>query len=158
LTIPLGDLTDSKGMNVLQIDITISDALKRRHQCATIQLDFQLPERFKLQYRTDQGGQGAEAGAEERRRPVMIHRAIMGSVERFTAILTEHFAGKWSAIQTSVDLLPWKMYPQKSDGFFLVWQAFLALAPPSIDYPRRRTSQSLRSRGGSKAVGCWPVC
>ncbi|POW00412.1 hypothetical protein PSTT_13152 [Puccinia striiformis] len=47
-----------------KIDITISDALKRRHQCATIQLDFQLPERFKLQYRTDQGGQGAEAGAE----------------------------------------------------------------------------------------------
>jgi len=78
-----------------KIDITISDALKRRHQCATIQLDFQLPERFKLQYRTDQGGQGAEAGAEERKRPVMIHRAIMGSVERFTAILTEHFAGKW---------------------------------------------------------------
>ncbi|KNZ58574.1 threonine--tRNA ligase [Puccinia sorghi] len=72
-----------------------ADALKRRHQCATIQLDFQLPERFKLQYRTDQGGQGAEAGAEERKRPVMIHRAIMGSVERFTAILTEHFAGKW---------------------------------------------------------------
>ncbi|EGG04898.1 uncharacterized protein MELLADRAFT_37217, partial [Melampsora larici-populina 98AG31] len=69
-----------------KIDITISDALKRRHQCATIQLDFQLPERFKLQYRTDQG---------ERKRPVMIHRAIMGSVERFTAILTEHFGGKW---------------------------------------------------------------
>ncbi|MBW0507961.1 hypothetical protein O181_047676 [Austropuccinia psidii MF-1] len=78
-----------------KIDITISDALKRRFQCATIQLDFQLPERFKLQYRTDQGGQGLEAGAEERKRPVMIHRAIMGSVERFTAILTEHFGGKW---------------------------------------------------------------
>ncbi|KAH9816732.1 hypothetical protein DFH28DRAFT_1124859 [Melampsora americana] len=78
-----------------KIDITISDALRRRHQCATIQLDFQLPERFKLQYRTDQGGQGAEAGVEERKRPVMIHRAIMGSVERFTAILTEHFGGKW---------------------------------------------------------------
>jgi threonyl-tRNA synthetase len=60
-----------------------------------IQLDFQLPERFKLQYCTDQGGQGAEAGAEERKRPVMIHRAIMGTVERFTSILTEHFAGKW---------------------------------------------------------------
>ncbi|CAH7667436.1 threonyl-tRNA synthetase [Phakopsora pachyrhizi] len=78
-----------------KIDITVSDALRRSFQCATIQLDFQLPERFKLQYRTDQGGQGTEAGAEERKRPVMIHRAIMGSVERFMAILTEHFGGKW---------------------------------------------------------------
>lgn len=84
----------------MQIDITILDALKRKHQCATIQLDFQLPERFKLQYRTDQGGQGLEAGAEERKQPVMIHRAIMGSVERFTAILTEHFGGKWFDFRT----------------------------------------------------------
>jgi threonyl-tRNA synthetase len=71
-----------------KIDIVISDALRRRHQCATIQLDFQLPERFKLQYRTD-GANDVVA------RPVMIHRAILGSVERQIAILTENFAGKW---------------------------------------------------------------
>ncbi|KAJ3122683.1 threonyl-tRNA synthetase [Nowakowskiella sp. JEL0407] len=71
-----------------KIDIVISDALRRKHQCATIQLDFQLPDRFKLQYRS-------EDTENPFKRPVMIHRAILGSVERCTAILTEHFAGKW---------------------------------------------------------------
>ncbi|KAM0788271.1 threonyl-tRNA synthetase [Microbotryomycetes sp. NB124-2] len=74
-----------------KIDITISDALKRRHQCATIQLDYQLPQRFELEYRAAEG----QDGTDKLRRPVMIHRAILGSVERFVAILTEHFAGKW---------------------------------------------------------------
>ncbi|PWY97803.1 threonyl-tRNA synthetase [Testicularia cyperi] len=74
-----------------KIDITISDAMRRHHQCATIQLDFQLPQRFNLEFRTA-SGQGAETNVE---RPVMIHRAIVGSLERFIAILTEHFAGKW---------------------------------------------------------------
>jgi len=81
-----------------KIDITISDALGRERQCATIQLDFQLPQRFKLEYQT--GGDASKedgAAAEEThyKRPVMIHRAIYGSFERFIAILTEHFAGKW---------------------------------------------------------------
>jgi len=71
-----------------KIDIYIQDALKRSHQCATIQLDFQLPERFKLEYQTeDKDG--------KTRRPVIIHRAILGSVERMFANLVEHFAGKW---------------------------------------------------------------
>ncbi|GAA5831901.1 hypothetical protein JCM3766R1_000143 [Sporobolomyces carnicolor] len=78
-----------------KIDITISDALKRKHQCATIQLDFQLPQRFELTYRSAEGGGDAGAAENKLLRPVMIHRAILGSVERFTAILTEHFAGKW---------------------------------------------------------------
>lgn len=74
-----------------KIDITISDAMRRHHQCATIQLDFQLPQRFNLEYRKSAG-----AGEEEQtERPVMIHRAVVGSLERFIAILTEHFAGKW---------------------------------------------------------------
>jgi len=71
-----------------KIDIYIQDALKRSHQCATIQLDFQLPERFKLEYQTeDKDG--------KTKRPVIIHRAILGSVERMFANLVEHFAGKW---------------------------------------------------------------
>lgn len=80
-----------------KIDITIKDALGRRHQCATIQLDFQLPERFELTYRSSEaGGTSEEAAAGALKvRPVMIHRAILGSVERFVAILTEQFAGKW---------------------------------------------------------------
>lgn len=70
-----------------KIDITITDALKRPHQCATIQLDFQLPERFQLNYDTGDGSNKAT--------PVIIHRAIFGSMERFIAIVTENFAGKW---------------------------------------------------------------
>eukprot|EP00252_Welwitschia_mirabilis_P001417 TRINITY_DN11281_c1_g1_i1.p1 TRINITY_DN11281_c1_g1~~TRINITY_DN11281_c1_g1_i1.p1 ORF type:complete len:742 (+),score=130.72 TRINITY_DN11281_c1_g1_i1:123-2348(+) len=70
-----------------KIDISVFDALKRKFQCATIQLDFQLPARFDLSYSTED-----EA---KRERPVMIHRAVLGSVERMLAILLEHFAGKW---------------------------------------------------------------
>lgn len=69
-----------------KIDITIRDALKRSHQCATIQLDFQLPIRFNLSFVSETG---------EKRHPVIIHRAILGSVERMIAILTENCAGKW---------------------------------------------------------------
>ena len=72
----------------LKIDITIQDALRRSHQCATIQLDFQLPERFNLHYVAPD-----EVGSLQR--PVIVHRAILGSVERMIAILTESFGGKW---------------------------------------------------------------
>ncbi|ARF12392.1 threonyl-tRNA synthetase [Klosneuvirus KNV1] len=68
-----------------KIDIQLTDSLNRKHQCATIQLDFNLPERFKLEY-VDEKGQS--------QRPVMIHRAIYGSFERFIAILLEHTNGK----------------------------------------------------------------
>ena len=99
-----------------KIDITVSDAMNRKFQCATLQftpklflvfrfslgivsqgrslivcfllqLDFQLPDRFKLEYSADD-----EA---KRQRPVMIHRAVLGSVERMFAILLEHYKGKW---------------------------------------------------------------
>jgi threonyl-tRNA synthetase len=63
------------------------DALRRHHQCATIQLDFQLPIRFDLKY-------SAQDGSSDKK-PVIIHRAILGSVERMIAILTESFGGKW---------------------------------------------------------------
>merc|ERR1711976_818569 len=69
-----------------KIDITLQDALKRQHQCATIQLDFQLPIRFNLNYIDEKG---------EKKHPVMIHRAILGSVERMIAVLLESFGGKW---------------------------------------------------------------
>lgn len=69
-----------------KIDFHIRDALQRTWQCGTIQLDMALPERFELEY-IDKDGQ--------RKRPVMIHRAIFGSMERFFGILIEHFAGKF---------------------------------------------------------------
>ena len=71
-----------------KIDITVYDALRRKFQCATVQLDFQLPLRFGLQYAC-----ADREGSYER--PVIVHRAILGSVERMFAILTEHYAGKW---------------------------------------------------------------
>lgn len=69
-----------------KIDIKVYDALKRQHQCATIQLDFQLPQRFQLHFHKDD---------DSREHPVIIHRAIFGSLERFMAILIEHTGGKW---------------------------------------------------------------
>ncbi|KLJ07220.1 threonyl-tRNA synthetase [Blastomyces silverae] len=106
-----------------KIDITIQDALKREFQCATIQLDYQMPVNFKLEYMTGETGAKAkptEKPAENtdeklagdaakpdapptssdepgpgRARPVVIHRAIIGSFERFFGIIIEHFGGKW---------------------------------------------------------------
>ena len=67
-----------------KIDFHLEDSLGRTWQCGTIQLDFQLPERFELEYT------GADG---QKHRPVMIHRVVFGSIERFIGILTEHFAG-----------------------------------------------------------------
>ncbi|XP_077012247.1 threonine--tRNA ligase, mitochondrial isoform X1 [Tamandua tetradactyla] len=69
-----------------KIDVHLHDALGRPHQCGTIQLDFQLPLRFDLQYR-------GQMGAPER--PVLIHRAVLGSVERMLGVLAESCGGKW---------------------------------------------------------------
>ena len=69
-----------------KIDFDVTDAIGRKWQCATIQLDYQLPQRFDLKYI---GPDNAE------HRPVVIHRAIYGSFERFIALLIEHFAGAW---------------------------------------------------------------
>ncbi len=82
-----------------KIDIKLKDALARRWQCATIQCDFTLPERFDLTYVGVDG---------ERHRPVMLHRVILGSLERFLGVLIEHFAGAfpvWLA-PVQVILLP----------------------------------------------------
>ena len=67
-----------------KIDIHIKDAIKRSHQCATVQLDFQLPEKFDLTYINENN---------EKVRPVVIHRAVFGSIDRFLGILIEHFGG-----------------------------------------------------------------
>lgn len=69
-----------------KIDFHLEDAIGRTWQCGTIQLDFQLPENFDLTYINENG---------EKERPVMLHRALLGSVERFMGILIEHFAGKF---------------------------------------------------------------
>ena len=70
------------------------DAMERVHQCATVQLDFQLPIRFNLRYKTAASAAAGDGGGENFERPVIIHRAMLGSVERMSAILIEHYAGK----------------------------------------------------------------
>ncbi len=67
-----------------KIDFHLTDAIGRTWQCGTIQLDFQLPQRFELEYTGEDG---------EKHRPIMIHRVVYGSLERFMGILIEHFAG-----------------------------------------------------------------
>ena len=69
-----------------KIDVKITDALGRKWQCGTIQVDFNLPQRFEVEYVAEDN---------TRKQPVMLHRAILGSFERFFAILTEHFAGEF---------------------------------------------------------------
>ena len=90
-----------------KIDLKIEDAIGRMWQCSTIQLDFNLPERFKLEYVAADGS---------RKRPIMIHRAIFGSLERFFGIMTENYAGDfpfWLApeqirlLPVTDEVLPW---------------------------------------------------
>jgi threonyl-tRNA synthetase len=95
----LRDALEARGMNYKinegdgafygpKIDFHLEDSIGRTWQCGTIQLDFQMPERFDLNY------VGADG---EKHRPVMIHRVVFGSIERFIAILTEHYAGAFPA-------------------------------------------------------------
>ena len=94
-TIALGDALGSHGLEYKikdgdaafygpKIDIDVRDAIGRKWQLSTIQLDFNSPERFGLEYVGNDG---------QRRRPIMIHRALMGSIERFFGVLIEHYAG-----------------------------------------------------------------
>ncbi len=82
-----------------KIDIKITDAIGREWQCGTIQLDFNLPSRFELQYNGEDN---------KKIQPVMIHRAILGSFERFIGILTEHYAGEFPMFiaPTQVAIIP----------------------------------------------------
>ncbi len=96
-TAALKSALDSKGLDYVldegggafygpKIDVKIEDAIGRQWQCSTIQLDFNLPERFDMEYVAADG---------ERHRPIMIHRALLGSLERFFGVLIEHFAGRF---------------------------------------------------------------
>lgn len=102
-----------------KIDVTISDALNRPHQCGTIQVDFQLPPRFNLSYINEAG---------EKIRPVILHRAILGSIERQMAILTENCGGKW----------PFWLSPR---------QAMVVPVGPAIDDYAKQVQQKLFASG-----------
>lgn len=88
-----------------KIDIHVKDAMEREYQCATIQLDFNLPERFDLNY----------TNVENEERPVIIHRAIYGSLERFIGILTEHYGGKWPFFISSRQVIVCTISPDQRE-------------------------------------------
>lgn len=102
-----------------KIDIKVKDSLKRAWQCSTIQVDFNNPERFDITYR---GSDGKD------HRPIMIHRALMGSLERFFGILIEHYAGAFPVWLSPVQV------------------AVLTIADRHIDYATR-VAKRLRSEG-----------
>ena len=94
-----------------KIDVKLEDALGRKWQCATIQCDFTLPEKFDLTFIGKDGG---------KHRPVMIHRVILGALERFIGVLIEHFAGAfptWLApVQVSYPYGDGPQYPLWRNG------------------------------------------
>jgi threonyl-tRNA synthetase len=102
-----------------KIDIKVKDSLGRPWQCSTIQVDFNIPERFDVSYR---GADGAE------HRPIMIHRALMGSLERFFGVLIEHYAGAF----------PLWLAPRQV--------ALLTIAERHADYARE-TAEKLKAAG-----------
>ena len=97
-----------------KLDFHLKDSIGRTWQCGTIQLDFQLPQRFDIDYI---GADGAK------HRPIMLHRVVFGSIERFIGILLEHYAGKFPAwiAPVQVKVLPvsdkYNDYAKKVEGF-----------------------------------------
>ncbi|WP_204766158.1 threonine--tRNA ligase [Lentzea nigeriaca] len=94
-----------------KISVQCRDALGRTWQMSTIQLDFNLPERFELEYTGPDGS---------RQRPVMIHRALFGSVERFFGVLTEHYAGAFPAWLAPVQVMGIPVTSENADHLFAV--------------------------------------
>lgn len=103
-----------------KIDFKIKDALKRKWQCATIQCDFTLPERFDLTYVGPDG---------TRHRPVMLHRVILGAIERFMGVLIEHYAGAFpvwlSPVQAQVMTVTERQVPYAEKVFLTLQEAGL---------------------------------
>lgn len=106
-----------------KIDIKILDAIGRKWQCGTVQVDMNLPERFEVEYINDKG---------EKEQPVMIHRAILGSFERFIGILTEHFAGEFPFIIAPTQVI------------------FVPIAQPHVEYAKSLQKELLYNDIDSK--------
>jgi threonyl-tRNA synthetase len=106
------DLVDDPGGAAFygpKISVQARDAIGRTWQMSTIQVDFNLPERFELEYQSDDGS---------RQRPIMIHRALFGSVERFFAVLTEHYAGAFPPWLSPVQVLGIPVAEEFNDYLF----------------------------------------
>lgn len=101
-----------------KIDIKILDAIGRKWQCGTVQVDMNLPSRFNVEFINDKG---------EKEQPVMIHRAILGSFERFIGILTEHCAGEFPFIIAPTQVI------------------FVPIAEPHVEYAKELQRELLEN-------------
>ena len=117
-----------------KIDVKITDAIGRKWQCGTIQVDFNLPERFDIEYVAEDN---------ERKRPVMIHRAILGSFERFIAILTEHYAGEFPLFIAPTQVIFVPISQEHSSYASQIAQKLLEMGMDSEIYDR---NESLNKR------------
>jgi threonyl-tRNA synthetase len=127
-----------------KIDFHVTDALGRSWQCGTCQLDFQMPERFDLYY-TDQD--------DEQRRPVMIHRALLGSMERFAGILIEHYAGRFPVWLAPVQAI---VLPISDRHNAYAHRAFEQLRELGVRVAIDDRSESIGKKVRDAAIGRYP--
>jgi len=99
-----------------KIDVKLKDAIGRKWQCATIQCDFALPERFDLHY-VDSDGM--------RKRPVMLHRVILGAIERFIGVLIEHYGGKFPVWLSPVQVIIMNITDEQSDYVKMIYEKLI---------------------------------
>jgi threonyl-tRNA synthetase len=125
-----------------KISVQAKDALGRTWQMSTIQLDFNLPERFELEYQAADGS---------RQRPVMIHRALFGSVERFMGVLTEHYAGAFPAWLSPVQVVGIPVAEAFNDYMFdVVGQLKAAGIRAEVDVSSDRFPKKIRTASKDK--------
>jgi threonyl-tRNA synthetase len=118
-----------------KIDIFIKDALKRDWQIATIQLDYQMPERFRLEYDGSDG---------QKHKPVMIHRAIFGSFERFLGVLIEHYAGNFPLWISPVQMVVIPITDNQNDYAKQVFEKFKEKFRVELDIRSEKVGYKIR--------------
>ncbi len=122
-----------------KIDIKLKDALGRKWQCATIQVDFAMPERFDLHYVDSDG---------VRKRPVMLHRVILGAIERFMGVLIEHYAGRFPVWLSPVQVLILTITDEQ-DAYAAEVREALASADVRVEVDTRNEKLGLKIREGT---------
>jgi threonyl-tRNA synthetase len=122
-----------------KIDIKLKDALGRKWQCATIQVDFAMPERFDLLY-TDSDG--------KRKRPVMLHRVVLGAIERFMGVLIEHYAGRFPLWLSPVQVLILTITDEQ-DAYASELREILREADIRVEVDGRNEKLGLKIREGT---------
>jgi threonyl-tRNA synthetase len=121
-----------------KIDVKLKDAIGRKWQCATIQCDFALPERFDLTYVDSDG---------KRKRPVMLHRVILGAMERFIGILIEHFGGRFPVWLSPTQVIIMNITDEQ-EPYIRALQASMINEGIRVETDTRNEKLSLKIRDG----------